>query len=498
VQRLSLQDEDPREFWYSGQGNMRVAFLNPMFGKDFTKSARWFAKSRGRVQRHPDYLCTAAAVVRAAGHEVFFLDAQAKNLPTEDILPRIKDFAPDMIIHQATTPSVDTDIASAVLCKEATGALNVMVGSHVTAEPEDTLTRGYGAVDAVAVGEYDYTVRDLADGVALKDCLGLAWLDGDGYVCNPRRPFIEDLDSLPYPAWDFVDINDYYDAGKLFPFLTLISGRGCGGRCTFCQLPQVMNGRGYRVRSVENVIGEIEYDFRLFPKLKEIMFEDDTLASRPGRGRLAQLCEEMIRRNVRVSWSANARVDCNDLEILRLMKRAGCRMLCVGFEFGDQQLLNNVKKGITLDQMYTFAQNAYKARIRIHGCFMFGGPGETMETARKTIELAQRLKIDTAQFSGIVAYPGTAFYDWAREQGYLIPSKWRDWVDENLEQCATVRCPELSVEEINALIDEGLRKFYLRPPQMWRMLRNIQSLADVKAKLHGVRSFIDYFRGRRH
>ena len=476
---------------------MRVAFLNPMFGRDFTKSARWFAKSRGRVQRHPDYLCTAAATVRAAGHEVFFLDAQAKNLLTEAVLPRLKEFAPDLTVFQATTPSIDTDIASAAQCKEATGAVSILVGSHVTAEPEDTLARSGGAVDAVAMGEYDYTLRDLADGVALKDCLGLAWRDGDRTVCNPRRPFIEDLDALAYPAWDFIDVNDYYDAGKLFPFLTLVSGRGCWGRCTFCQLPQVMNGHGYRARSVDNVLGEIEHDLALFPDLKEVMFEDDTLVSHRGRDRLAALCEALIRRGFKISWSANARVDCNDLEILQLMKRAGCRMLCVGFEFGDQQILDSVRKGTTVEQMHAFAENAYKARIRVHGCFMFGGPGETPETARKTIALAQRLTIDTAQFSGLVAYPGTAFYAWAREQGHVIPDTWRDWVDANLEQCATVRCPELTVDEINALIDEGLRTFYLRPSQMWRMVRNVQSAADVKAKLHGVKSFVGYFRGRR-
>jgi radical SAM superfamily enzyme YgiQ (UPF0313 family) len=465
-----------------------------MFGKDFTKSARWFAKSRGRVQRHPDYLCTAAATVRAAGHDVFFLDAQAKNLPMEAILPRLRNFRPDLIVHQATTPSIDTDIAAAARCKEATGALNVLVGSHVTAEPDDTLERAAGAVDAVAVGEYDYTLRSLADGTTIAQCVGLAWRDGGRIVCNPRRPLIENLDELPYPAWDFIDINDYYDAGKLFPFLTLISGRGCFGQCSFCQLPQVMNGRAYRARSVENVLGEIEYDLRLFPNLKEIMFEDDTLVSRAGRDRLAQMCEEMIRRGLHLSWSGNARVDCNDPEIMRLMKRAGCRMLCVGFEFGDQRILDNVHKGITLDQMRVFAENAYKARIRVHGCFMFGGPGETPETARKTIELAQRLRIDTAQFSGMVAYPGTTFYEWAKSNGCLIPTRWRDWVNDNLEQCATVRCPDLAVEQINEFVDEGLRGFYLRPSQMWRMLRNIRSVADVRAKLHGLRSFVSYFR----
>jgi radical SAM superfamily enzyme YgiQ (UPF0313 family) len=472
---------------------MRVAFLNPMFGKDFTKSARWFARSRGRVQRHPDYLCTAAATVAAAGHEIFFRDAQAKNLPTEALLPRLREFRPDLIVYQTTTPSIDTDIAAARLCKDATGAINVFVGSHVTAEPEDTLARAAGVVDAVAIGEYDYTLRDLADGVRVQDCLGLAWPDGGRCVINPRRPLIANLDELPFPAWQHIDIKDYRDAGKLFPFLTLISGRGCFGRCSFCQLPQTMNGRGYRPRSVGHVVAEIEHDLRLFPTLKEIMFEDDTLVMAATRDRLARLCEEMIRRDFRIAWSANARVDVDDLELFRLMKRAGCRMLCAGFEFGDQRILDHVHKGITIEQMYRFADTARRAHIRVHGCFMFGGPEETCETARKTIALALRLKIDTAQFSGMVAYPGTEYYQWARKNGYLIPTCWREWVDDHFEQCATVNCPELNVQQINALVDEGLRRFYLRPSQMLRMLANVRSLADIRAKLHGLRSFIGYF-----
>lgn len=475
---------------------MRVAFLNTMFGKDFTKSARWFAKSRGRVQRHPDYLCTAAGTVRAAGHDIFFLDAQAKNMPTEAFLPDLKAFKPDLIVNQATTPSIDSDIAAVGLLREATGARTVLVGSHVSAEPQDTMERAGGAVDAVVLGEYDFVLRDLANGVPLEECAGLALRRNGVYAeTGPREP-IRNLDELAFPAWDRIDIRDYRDAGKLFPFLTLLSGRGCYGRCTFCQLPQVMNGRRYRARSVDHVLGEVDYDLKLFPNLREIMFEDDTFVMKGNRERLAEICEAFIRRGRGISWSANARVDLNDLEMMRLIKRSGCRMLCVGFEFGDQAVLDAVCKGTTVDDMHTFAENAHKAGIRLHGCFMFGGPGETRDTARKTIELACRLNIDTAQFSGVVAYPGTSYYAWAKANGHLIPTRWRDWVDENLEQCATVRCPELSVAEINALIDEGLRRFYLRPSQMWRMLRNIRGVADIKAKLHGLRSFVNYFAER--
>lgn len=472
---------------------MRVAVLNPMFGKDFTKSARWFARSRGRVQRHPDYLATAAAVLEQAGHQLFFLDAQAKNMPTEDVIPRLKTFAPDLCVYQATTPSIYADIASARACRDVVGGLHVLVGPHVTAVPEETLRAADGAVDAICRHEYDYTLRDLANGTPLHECLGLSYLDGGAYEETPDRPYIENLDELPFPAWHHLDIYDYRDGAKLYPFLTQITGRGCRYRCSFCQLPQVMTGHAYRQHSVGRVVDEMEHNKKLFPALKEIMFEDDTLTMRIARDRLVALCEEIIRRGLGLSWSANARVDLNDLEVLRLMKRSGCRMLCVGFEFGDQQVLNNVRKGTKVEQMHVFAENAYKAGIRIHGCFMFGGPGETWETAMKTIALSQQLKIDTAQFAGVVAYPGTAYYDWAKKEGVLVPTNWREWVTEDYEQASIVSLDTLSKEQINELIDIGLRRFYLRPVQMWRMFRNINSWADVKAKLHGLMSFIGYF-----
>lgn len=474
---------------------MNVAILNPMFGKDFTKSARWMARSRGRVQRHPDYLAEAAAVVEEAGHTLFFMDCQAKNFPTPDLVPLLKDFKADMFVYQTSTPSIDSDIEAARHLKERLGGFHVFVGTHASAEPEDTLRRGEGAVDIVCRHEYDYTLRDLADGASWNTCPGISYLDGGSYVANPDRPYIEDMDALPYPAWQHLDIHDYRDAAKLYPFLTAITGRGCRYRCSYCQIPQVMNGHRYRMKSVKRVVDEMERNKRLFPSLKEIMFEDDTLTMRIARDRLVELCEEIIRRDLGLSWSANARVDLNDLEVLRLMKRSGCRMLCVGFEFGDQRILNNTKKGTTVEQMYTFAHNAAKARLRIHGCFMIGGPGETRETAMKTIRMASELPIDTAQFTGVVAYPGTTYYDWAKQEGALLPESWRDWVTSDYEQASVVSLPTLSKDEINELVDIGLRGFYLRPVQMLRMARNINSFADVRAKFHGLMSFLDYFSG---
>jgi radical SAM superfamily enzyme YgiQ (UPF0313 family) len=472
---------------------MKVFMLNPPYGHDFCRSARWYAKSRGRVQRHPDWMLIAAAVLEEAGNQVSFLDGAALNASEGQIEEAVKEFRPELTVLHTTTPSIYNDIQFAGMVKKVSGCSTVLIGPHVTTLTEETFQISGGQVDLIVRGEYDYTLRDLAAGIPWEKVKGVSYMTDGEVHHNPPRPMIEDIDELPFPAWRHIDIRDYHDAGKLYPFITLISGRGCENRCTFCQFPQVMYGQKYRFRSPGLVVDEIEYDQSIFPNLKEVMFEDDTFTLKLHRERLHAICEEMLRRNMKISWSANARVDLNDLETLKLMKRSGCRMLCVGFEFGNQKILDAVKKGITLDQTRDFARNCRRAGIRVHGCFMMGGPGETRETALETIQLAKELPIDTVQFSGVCPYPGTEYYNWCRENGYLIPRDWREWVDENLEQRTIIDLPGLSMEEINELVDSGLKSFYLRPSQMWRMLREMRSWSDVKAKFHGFKSFVNYF-----
>ncbi len=480
---------------------MRIFIVNPSYGTGFVKAARWFAKSRGRVQRHPDYLARATAVLEEAGHKCVLLDAAAKDLPLADVEERIRAFRPDLTVLLATTPSIEGDLEHARSAKRASGgALTVMVGPHVTVEPEDTLRRGGGGLDAVARREYDYTLREIAERGSPVGVLGVSHLEGDEIAHNPDRPFIENMDELPFPAWRHIDIHDYRDAGKLYPFITLIGGRGCPAQCTFCLWPQVMNGHRYRARSAAKVLAEIEYDLELFPSIQEVMFEDDTLTLGSHVERLREICRGLIERGLhrRLSWSANARPDLTDLDTLRLMKESGCRMLCCGFEFGSDEMLQRVRKGIRTEKMREFARNASRAGIRIHGCFMIGGPGETRASARQTIRFAQELDIDTCQFSGVTAYPGTAYYEWAKENGYLNVTGWRDWVDDDLEQRGVVDLPGLSAEDIDELVDEGLRRFYLRPRQVRTILKNIRSWSDVRTKFHGLLSFFDYFaRSRR-
>ncbi len=469
---------------------MKVLILNPPYVKDFCRSARWAARSRGRVQRHPDWLLIAAGVLERAGHSVKFIDGPVHQLSKEEVAREIEVFLPELVVIHTTTPSIYNDIAYAALAKEkAPKALTVLVGPHATALPEETLGLAGKAVDAIAVGEYDYTLRDIAGGMPLREVKGLCyWRDGKASYTSQRSDL--DVNELPFPAWHHIRPEWYHDAGKKHPFITLISGRGCFGTCTFCRDTQNMYGRKLRLRNPSLVVDEIEYDLKLFPYLQEIMFETDTFVA--SRDHVEGICEEMLGRDVNISWSCNVRVDM-DLDLLPLMKRAGCRMLMTGFEFGTDEALRAVKKGATVEQSRRFAEKAHRLGFIIHGCFMIGAPGETRESARKTIEFAKSLPLDTIQISGICAYPGTEIYRWAKENGHLLPKDWTEWVDENGEQVTILNYPNFPKEEMDAVIDEGLREFYLRPGQMLRMLASIRDIGDLKRKVYGLASFFDYF-----
>jgi radical SAM superfamily enzyme YgiQ (UPF0313 family) len=468
-----------------------VFVLNPPVVKDFCRSARWAARSRGRVQRHPDWLLTAVAVLERAGLRVDFLDGPALNLERQEVLSAIKNSRPNILVLHTTTPSIDSDLSYASSAKEfLSNCRTVAVGPHVTAKPEDTLKRAAGALDAVIRGEYDFTLMELANlgssnwkSSRLSEILGISFLCGEETVDTPLRPYL-DVNELPFPAWQHVDPKWYRDGGKRFPFITLISGRGCFGRCTFCRDVPLMEGKKLRMRDPELVVDEIEYDFSLFPYLREVMFETDTFTASPSH--VESVCKEILRRDLKITWSCNCRTDVN-LKLLPLMRRAGCRMLMVGFEFGTQEALDAVRKGTTLEQSVKLAREAQRLGFTVHGCFMFGAPGETMESALETIEFAKSLPMDTVQFSGICAYPGTEIYQQARENDALVPNTWREWVGENWEQVTVLSYPKLRKKTIDQLIDKGLREFYWRPRQILKMARAVRTLDDLKRKFYGFR-----------
>ncbi len=472
---------------------MKVLVINEPFVKDFCRTQRWAARTRGRVLRAPDWLAYAAAVLEKRGHEVKLLDMVAENQTKEDLRGIVRKEKPDFVVLDSTTPSIFSDIECGRIVKEEGGHAVLMVGPHVSALPEESLLSAKGAVDVACLGEYDLTVADAVENFNnLESVAGIVYFRNGKVFRNKSRPLIENLDELPFPVWEHLDLMKYFDGGKLYPYVDIISGRGCPNSCVFCLWPQVMHGTRYRLRSAENVVDEMERDIRLCPALLkggEFFFEDDPFTV--NKDRAIEICEEIMRRLPKITFSVNARADTEDLQMFKIMKKAGARELLVGFESGVQENLVKMHKNITLEQGQRFMETAKAARLAVHGCFVIGLPGETEESASQTIDFALSLGCDTVQFSGAVPFPGTEFFKICEENRWLKSKRWDRWLDSG-EQSGIVEYPGISMERINHYVDQGLKSFYFRPGYMLKFLFKTRSRADLYRKLRGAKNFFAY------
>ncbi len=452
---------------------MRVALISPPFLPNFCRSQRWPVVNRTRAMRYPDWLAYAAGVAMQAGFEVQLRDFIAEEADLADVAKWCGEWKPGLLVLDATTPSIYNDIECARLCQLASPDTHVaMVGPHVSVVPRETLLEAAGAVDSIARGEYDFTVRDLAaalaGGAGPESVEGLSFRTAAGEIVENRaRAPIENLDEIPVPPWHFLDVKKYRNNTYLYPYLDQNSERGCPNRCTFCQWPQVMHGRRYRYCSPERVVREMVEDFERYP-IREIFFEDDTLTT--DRARLRRICELILEQKRRMAWSCNSRVDWADLDLMKLMKEAGCRMLLIGPESGDQQILNNVRKGIRVEQTREFVATARKAKLNTHSCWVIGLPGETRESMERTRRFVKEVDTDTIQASAVMPQVGTELYALAKEKGYLRMKNWADYAMQG-EQTAVMEYPDLSQAEMNAGVNRLLKEFYFQPHVMWRLLR---------------------------
>lgn len=476
--------------------DLRVLLLNPPYYRRFSRPQRSPAVTKSGTLYFPIWLAHAAGVLLDNGVKTLLLDAPAAGITLDQVLQRVSSFAPHLVVIDTVTPSIENDLAVAEAIKSRLKTKIFAVGTHASALPKETL-RSSSALDGVCRGEYDLTVLKLARWAAgqesLDDIPGIAFLqDGEPRLTRPVE-LIDDLDSLPFvsPIYKrFLRIEDYFNPNALYPMITINSGRGCPNGCTFCVYPQTMHGRRYRFRSPENVVQEVKYIVENFPNANSIFFEDDTLPA--NKARCIEISERLNKAGIRIPWTANCRVDV-DYETLVAMKKGGCRMVCVGFESGDQTLLDAVHKGITVEMMEEFAENAKRAGILVHGCFMVGLPGETRETMEKTLQLALRLSPDTAQFYPIMAYPGTELYDQYRRAGWITANQYSDWLTkEGLHNCV-VRMGDLTGEDLVRWCDEARRRFYLRPRYvLGKALQMILRPREISRTKKAAKTFFKY------
>ncbi|MBN2373234.1 radical SAM protein [bacterium] len=480
---------------------MNVLVLNPPFLKRFSRPQRSPAVTKSGTLYFPIWLAYCTGVLENKGFDVSFIDAPALGLDMDDVLDYAGYFQPGLCVLDTSTPSVENDIC---VVEKLKGILPesfvVFVGTHVSALPDETLMKA-SAIDAVCRKEYEYTVLELASLLAakgsappseddLRKISGLSFRSNGNIIHNQDRQHIEDLDALPWVSKVYkrhLRIGDYFNPNALYPMVTLITSRGCPFRCSFCVYPQTLTGRRYRFRSIGDVVDEMEFVCREFPDARSIFFEDDTLTA--DKKRCMGFAGEIIKRGLKMPWTANSRINL-DLDTMSRMKAAGCRELCVGFESGDQKVLDSMKKGISRDRMFQFMKDARAAGILIHGCFIIGFPGETPDSIKETIDLAISLRPDTVQFYPVMVYPGTEAYEDYRKRGWITAKDYTQWLTpEGLHNCV-VRNESLTSSELVRLCDHARRRFYLRPGYIfYKLSQMIKRPSEIIRTVKAARTF---------
>lgn len=473
---------------------MKTLFLHPPSyeGFDGGAGARYQARREVRSFWYPTWLAQPAALVPDSR----LVDAPAAGLSLPDVLPLADDY--ELAVLHTSSPSFPGDVLVAEALKSRNPQLQVgLVGAKVAVQPGPALLAS-PAIDFVAREEFDFTIAEIADGRSLSDVDGVSYRGPDGAVRHNRpRAVVHDMDTLPFVTEVYhrdLRIEDYYIGYLQHPYVSLYTGRGCRSKCTFCLWPQTVGGHTYRTRSAGHVLEEIALVTRYFPQAKEIFFDDDTFTD--DRPRAEEIARGMGR--LGVTWSCNAKANV-PYETLKVMRDNGLRLLLVGYESGDQQILNNIKKGLRLDKARQFTADCRKLGITIHGTFIVGLPGETRQTIQDTIRYAREINPHTIQVSIAAPYEGTYLYNQAKENGWLPMADDGQLVDEHGVQSAALSYPHLDQSEIFDSVEEFYRKFYFRAGKIAEMSADmVRSPAVMRRRLREGREFVGFLRQRHH
>ena len=484
---------------------VRVYVLNPPFVQGFSRELRGEGMStRAGTLYYPIWLSYATGVLDQY-HEVKLVDAVARRWTLEDVCRDAISFRPDIIVVDTNFASLKNDLKVVEKLKSETNAITVVVGPPASQFTERILRSGH--VDIVARYEYDYTLLEIADmlengELVLDKIKGISYIREGEIRHNPNREFLlsEDLDKIPFVSKvykKYLNVRDYFLSSSLYPVVQIFTGRGCPFKCTFCSWPQTLMGHKYRVRSISNVLDEMEWISKNLKEVKEVFFEDDTFTV--NKKRVLEFCKEYKERGLDIAWACNARADL-DYETMKAMKKAGCRLVIVGYESGSDEILKNIRKGITTQQIREFAKNARRAGLLVHGDFIIGLPGETKETIEMTRKLIKKIKPDILQVQVATPIPGTEFYRWCKENGYLASDDPDEYLDEHGYQKSVVSYPWLSSEEIVRAVDEILKDYYLSISYVPVALRQVfrrRWLDEARRLWRSAIMFLRYARSRR-
>ena len=527
---------------------MKILCLNPPFKTEygrFSRTSRSPAITKSGTIYYPIWLCYVAGVLEDAGHDVRVIDSCAYEYDLEKTLKLIAEFMPEMAVLDTSTPSIYSDVHTGAEIKRLfPECFVVLMGTHPSALPEETLKlsngryypspsplpqgegtilvkipqwegekggKGYPcAVDAVAVGEADFTIKELAEKLSKADLHmvqtdiayrnnilsaidGIAYRVGDKICINKTREFVKNLDEIPFVSKVYkkhLDAKKYFFAASDYPEVQIMTARGCIARCTFCVYPQTIHGWKYRMRSARNIADEFQWVVENMPEVREIGIEDDTFTG--SQQRVIEFCKELLKRNIKIKWYCNVRVDLK-YETMEWMKMAGCVLVTVGYESANDGILKNIDKKVTSNMILEFSKNTRKAGLLVHGCFMAGNRGETKETLNESIRLALRMMDDTMQFFPLMVYPGTMDYEWAKKEGLLNIKDYSDYTTEDGCHNSTIRMHDMTADEIRQWCDYARRKYYLRPRYIaYKLFQQFQRPSEIRRTFKAAKRFVRF------
>ena len=409
-----------------------------------------------------------AAVAEKAGFEAKINDYSQNG----DYEADLKEFNPDYLVVNIATPTLEHDLDAVKKAKEICPNVITIAKGAAFLTLAERIIKEHNELDFGILGEAENTLKEILEDKPKAEILGLYYKENDEVKFTGNRPFIEDLDSLPFPARHLVDNNIYRRPDNNKVQATIKVSRGCPFHCFFC-LATPVSGAKVRRRSPENIVAEIKECVEKY-NIKNFLFWSDIFNI--DKDWTMKLCQAIIDSGLKITWSANTRADTADLEMAEMMYKSGCRLVSIGVESGSQYMLEKMGKKITLNDVRRTVKVFKKAKIRIYNYFVIGLPWETEETVEETIKFAIELNSDFISFYTATPLPGSRFYDYALEHNLFD----KETSFENAYYYPAVNTHNLSRERVFELHKSAIKRFYLRPLYILKMLSRIRSFAEIK------------------
>ncbi|MFH1868837.1 MAG: radical SAM protein [Candidatus Omnitrophota bacterium] len=421
--------------------------------------------------RAPMDLAYMAAALEAASVICKIKDYPAEKLSWEDFTKDIQIFKPDMLVFSITTPTIKDDLKACSIAKSINSEiLTVSKGAHYSEEHNNIMSE-WPQLDIIIRGESEFVIAEIARAERLSDILGITYRSNGNIIKAPDRAFLEDLDSLPFPARHLLNNNLYLTPDTRRPIAYIYTGRGCPHRCIYCAV-SVVSGYKLKSRSPQSIVNEIEECVNKF-NIRDFFFRADTFTM--NKDWTIHICRLIIERGLKIRWGTNSRVDTICRERLEWMKKAGCWIIGFGVESGNQMMLDKMKKKAKIEDALSAVRLCRKFGIKTYLLFMIGLPWDTKETVDETITFAKRLGGDFVDFNIAYPLPGTEFHRIARENNLFDEES----LGRHDYSKPIVKTLYLSTDELIELRKKAIRSFYLRPSYIIRALSGVRSFTEL-------------------